>query len=180
MGLQTACSMLVSPYPKQLLAFTHWPIFSQFARKTKTQEEWSFYKFHENQEPAKGEQLWGLWEKLQHKSKSHEAREKAHFPGHPAAGKHSNTARILILQGTQLHNTGTQATSLPPPMKHGSFFPFLPSNYPETKTLLKLWHTEERPSWVRVHWGTGQKDPLLPLQGCLVDLLTHTHTFADK
>lgn len=98
MGLQTVCLQHACPSipPKQLLALTHWPIFSQFGRKTKTQEEQSFYKFHENQEPAKGKQLWGLWEKLQHKTKSHETWEEAYLSEHPAAGTHSNTAHILI------------------------------------------------------------------------------------
>lgn len=91
--LQCGC---LSTAPKQLLAFTHWPIFSQFGRNAKTQEEQSCYKFHENQEPAKGEQLWGLWEEQQHKSKSHETWEEAHLSGHPAAGKHSNPAHTLI------------------------------------------------------------------------------------
>lgn len=150
MGLQTVCLQraCLSIAPSNFLLLLIGQFSPSLAEKPKTQEEQSFYKFHENQEPAKGEQLWGLREKLQHKSKSHETWEEAHLSEHPAAGKHSNTAHILM------HCKELKCTTqeLRQPVFHHlwDMFPSFPSpsspqiTLPEIKAPLKLWHTEKR------------------------------------
>lgn len=78
--LQTVClqcACLAMP-PKQLLVFTHWPIFSQSDRQTKALENkvsTSFMKTSSQQK--KRENLFTLSEKLQHEAKSHETQEQA-------------------------------------------------------------------------------------------------------